>query len=44
MSVGVVSPVFIGRRAEMASVAALIGRAQAGESAFVLVGGESWCR
>jgi DNA-binding CsgD family transcriptional regulator len=41
MGVGVVSPVFIGRREEVASVAALMGRAQAGEPAFVLVGGEA---
>jgi DNA-binding CsgD family transcriptional regulator len=41
MGVSVVSPVFIGRREEVASVAALMGRAQAGESAFVLVGGEA---
>ena len=41
MGVGVVSPVFIGRREEVASVAALMGRAQAGEPAFVLVSGEA---
>jgi AAA ATPase domain len=41
MGVGVVSPVFIGRREEVASVAALMGRAQAGEPAFALVGGEA---
>jgi DNA-binding CsgD family transcriptional regulator/tetratricopeptide (TPR) repeat protein len=41
MGVGVVSSVFIGRREEVASVAALMGRAQAGEPAFVLVGGEA---
>jgi DNA-binding CsgD family transcriptional regulator/tetratricopeptide (TPR) repeat protein len=37
----VVSPVFIGRREEVASVAALMGRAQAGEPAFALVSGEA---
>ena len=41
MGVGVVSPVFIGRREEVASVAALMGRAQAGEPAFALVSGEA---
>ena len=41
MGVGVVSPVFIGRREEVALVAALMGRAQAGEPAFALVGGEA---
>jgi hypothetical protein len=41
MSVGVVSLVFIGRREEVASVTALIGRAQAGEPAFVLIFGEA---
>jgi DNA-binding CsgD family transcriptional regulator len=41
MSVSVVSPVFIGRRDEMASLAALRGRAQAREPAFALVGGEA---
>ncbi len=41
MGVGVVSPVFIGRRQEVASLAALIGRAQAGEPAFALVSGEA---
>jgi hypothetical protein len=41
MSIGVVSPVFIGRRQEIASVTALMGRAQAGEPAFVLIGGEA---
>jgi hypothetical protein len=39
MSVTVVSPVFIGRRDEMASLAALLSRVQARESAFALVGG-----
>jgi DNA-binding CsgD family transcriptional regulator/tetratricopeptide (TPR) repeat protein len=41
MSVTVVSPVFIGRRDEMASLAALLSRVQARESAFALVGGEA---
>ncbi len=41
MSASVVSPVFIGRREEIALVSALMGRAQAGESAFVLIGGEA---
>jgi len=41
MGVGVVSPVFIGRREELASVAALMGRAQAREPAFALVSGEA---
>ena len=41
MGVGVVSPVFIGRREEIASLAALMGRAQAGEPAFALVSGEA---
>jgi predicted ATPase len=44
MSVGVVSPVFIGRREEVASATALIGRAQAGEPAFVLIFGEAGVR
>src|SRR5262245_36006456 len=41
MGVGVVSPVFIGRREEVASVAALMGRAKAREPAFALVSGEA---
>jgi DNA-binding CsgD family transcriptional regulator len=41
MSVSVVSPVFIGRREEIASVAALMDRARDGEPAFVLIGGEA---
>ncbi len=41
MSVSVASPVFIGRRGEMASLAALLGRAQAREPAFALVSGEA---
>jgi DNA-binding CsgD family transcriptional regulator len=41
MSVSVVSPVFIGRRDEMASLAALLDRAQGKDSAFALIGGEA---
>jgi DNA-binding CsgD family transcriptional regulator len=41
MTVSVVSPVFIGRREEIASLTALINRAQAREPAFALVGGEA---
>ena len=41
MSVSVVSPVFIGRHGEMASLAVLRGQAQAREPAFALVGGEA---
>src|SRR5579871_2603624 len=41
MGVGAVSPVFIGRREEVASLAELMGRAQAGEPAFALVSGEA---
>ena len=41
MSVSVVSPVFIGRHGDMASLAVLRSRAQAREPAFVLVGGEA---
>jgi ATP/maltotriose-dependent transcriptional regulator MalT len=41
MSVSMVSPVFIGRRAEMASLTALLGQVQAGTPAFALVGGEA---
>ena len=41
MSASVVSPVFIGRREEIASVTALMGRAKVGEPAFALVGGEA---
>jgi DNA-binding CsgD family transcriptional regulator/tetratricopeptide (TPR) repeat protein len=41
MSVSVVSPVFIGRREELASLAALTKQVQAGEPAFALVGGEA---
>ena len=41
MSPSVVSPVFIGRRAEVARGAALMERAWAGEPAFLLIGGEA---
>jgi DNA-binding CsgD family transcriptional regulator/tetratricopeptide (TPR) repeat protein len=41
MSVSVVSPVLIGRREEMASLAALLGQAQAREPIFALIGGEA---
>ena len=41
MSVSVVSPVFIGRRDEMASLAAPMRRAQDGEPAVMLIGGEA---
>jgi DNA-binding CsgD family transcriptional regulator/tetratricopeptide (TPR) repeat protein len=41
MSVGVVSPVFIGRRDEKASLAAPMRRAAGGEPAVVLIGGEA---
>ena len=41
MSVSVVSPVFIGRREELASLTALIKQVQSGEPAFALVGGEA---
>ncbi|HEY1921039.1 MAG TPA: AAA family ATPase [Streptosporangiaceae bacterium] len=41
MSVSVVSPVFIGRRAEMTLLSSLLKRAQAGEPAFALIGGEA---
>ena len=41
MSVSVVSPVFIGRRDELASLAAPVRRAQGGEPAVVLIGGEA---
>src|ERR1700759_4441317 len=41
MSVTVVSPVFIGRREELASLAALTRQVQSGESAFALIGGEA---
>jgi hypothetical protein len=41
MSASVVSPVFVGRRAEMASLAALMKRAHDGAAAFALIGGEA---
>jgi predicted ATPase len=41
MSVSVVSPVFIGRREELASLATLLKQAQSGEPAFALIGGEA---
>jgi DNA-binding CsgD family transcriptional regulator/tetratricopeptide (TPR) repeat protein len=41
MSVSVVSPVFIGRREELATLATLIKQAQARQPAFALIGGEA---
>ena len=41
MSASVVSPVFIGRQHEMASLAARMRRAQGGEPAVALIGGEA---
>jgi DNA-binding CsgD family transcriptional regulator/tetratricopeptide (TPR) repeat protein len=41
MSAGVVSPVFVGRRAEMASLTALMRRAEGRDPAFALIGGEA---
>jgi DNA-binding CsgD family transcriptional regulator len=41
MSVSVVSPVFIGRQREMAALAAPMRRAEGGEPAVVLIGGEA---
>jgi DNA-binding CsgD family transcriptional regulator/tetratricopeptide (TPR) repeat protein len=41
MSVSVVSPVFIGRRKELASLAGLTKQVQSGEPAFALIGGEA---
>jgi ATP/maltotriose-dependent transcriptional regulator MalT len=41
MSVSVVSPVFIGRRAELASLATLLGQAAERVPAFALIGGEA---
>ena len=41
MSVSVVSPVFIGRHDEMASLEAMLGQVQAGKPTFALVGGEA---
>jgi predicted ATPase len=40
-SVSVVSPVFIGRHDEMALLDAMLGRVQAGQPTFALVGGEA---
>ncbi|MGF7236853.1 MAG: helix-turn-helix transcriptional regulator [Frankia sp.] len=41
MGVAAVSPVFVGRRGELASLAGEVRRAAAGEAGFVLVGGEA---
>jgi DNA-binding CsgD family transcriptional regulator/transcriptional regulator with XRE-family HTH domain/tetratricopeptide (TPR) repeat protein len=41
MAVTIVSPEFIGRREEIASLSALMNRTQAGEPGFMLVGGEA---
>lgn len=41
MSGSVVSPVFIGRKAEMTALARLTERARAGDTAFALIGGEA---
>jgi predicted ATPase len=41
MSASVVSPVFVGRREEIASLAALLHRVQQGAPAFALIGGEA---
>ena len=41
MSVSVVSPVFIGRRDELELLAAPVRRAQGGEPAVALIGGDS---
>src|SRR5216683_348219 len=41
MSATVVSPVFVGRHEELASLAAAIRRAQDGQPGFALVGGEA---
>jgi DNA-binding CsgD family transcriptional regulator/tetratricopeptide (TPR) repeat protein len=41
MGATVVSPVFIGRQEELASLTALMDQARTGEAAFVLVGGEA---
>jgi DNA-binding CsgD family transcriptional regulator/tetratricopeptide (TPR) repeat protein len=41
MSMSVVSPVFVGRQEEIASLTALLDRVQGGEPAFVLIGGEA---
>jgi ATP/maltotriose-dependent transcriptional regulator MalT len=41
MSASVVSPVFVGRREEIALLATLLRRVQQGEPAFALIGGEA---
>ena len=41
MSASVVSPVFVGRQEEIASLTALLDRVQRGEPAFALIGGEA---
>ncbi len=41
MSASLVSPVFIGRRAELSTLTALLERAASGQSAFAIVGGEA---
>ena len=41
MGVSVVSPVFIGRHEEMTALAGALRRAQGGEPAVALVGGEA---
>ena len=41
MSASVVSPVFVGRQEEVASLTALLDQVQAGEPAFALIGGEA---
>jgi MFS family permease len=41
MSASVVSPVFVGRRDEMAALAGLMQRAHGGDAAFALIGGEA---
>ncbi len=41
MGANVVSPVFIGRREELASLASLLDRVDDGEPAFALIGGEA---
>lgn len=41
MNAGAGSPDFVGRRSELALLTGLVQRAQAGEQAFVLIGGEA---
>jgi predicted ATPase len=41
MSEGMQSPVFVGRRDEVASLAALLDRAREGEPGFAIVAGEA---